>query len=388
MAGHSKWKQIKHYKAAADAKRGALFTKLIREITVAAKFGGGDPNGNPRLRSAIEAARNASMPKDNIERAIKKGTGELEGVEYQEITYEGYGPGGVALVIQALTDNPNRTVAEVRHRLSRGGGSLGSTNSVLWMFDRKGQIYVDATKYDEDATMEAALDAGAEDLKQDGEQFEITMAAKMGGGDPAGNPRLRTAIETARAASMPKENIERAIKKGTGELEGVDYQDVVYEGYGPGGVAIMIFALTDNPTRTVADVRHKLSRGGGNLGSTNSVAFMFDRKGQLYVDANAYGEDAALEKALEAGAEDFAREGDQYVITTEPNALHEVKSALEAAGVAVTEEEVAYIPKNTVQVAGETATQLLKLLESLEDLDDVQKVAANFEMDADEMAAA
>lgn len=217
---------------------------------------------------------------------------------------------------------------------------------------------------------------------------EITMAAKMGGGDPAGNPRLRTAIETARAASMPKENIERAVKKGTGDLEGVDYQDVVYEGYGPGGVAIMIFALTDNPTRTVADVRHKLSRGGGNLGATNSVAFMFDRKGQIYVDAAAYDEDATLEKALEAGAEDFAREGDQYVITTEPTALHEVKSALESAGVSTVEAEVAYIPKNTVQVAGEAATQLLKLLESLEDLDDVQKVAANFEMDADEMAAA
>lgn len=217
---------------------------------------------------------------------------------------------------------------------------------------------------------------------------EITMAAKLGGGDPAGNARLRTAIETARAASMPKENIERAVKKGTGDLEGVDYQDITYEGYGPGGVAILIFALTDNPTRTVADVRHKLSRGGGNLGATNSVAFMFDRKGQLYVDAAAYGEDATLEKALEAGAEDFASEGEQYVITTEPNALHDVKTALEAAGVTVTEAEVAYIPKNTVQVSGETATQLLKLLESLEELDDVQKVAANFEMDADEMAAA
>ena len=217
---------------------------------------------------------------------------------------------------------------------------------------------------------------------------EITVAARMGGGDINSNPRLRTAVITARQNSMPTDNIERAIKKGTGDLEGVDYQDITYEGYGPGGVAILIFALTDNPTRTVADVRHKLSRGGGNLGATNSVAFMFDRKGQLYVDAAAYGEDATLEKALEAGAEDFASEGEQYVITTEPNALHEVKSALEAAGVTVTEAEVAYIPKNTVQVSGETATQLLKLLESLEDLDDVQKVAANFEMDADEMAAA
>lgn len=217
---------------------------------------------------------------------------------------------------------------------------------------------------------------------------EITMAAKLGGGDPAGNPRLRTAIDTAKAASMPKENIERAVKKGTGDLEGVEYQDITYEGYGPGGVAIMIFALTDNPTRTVADVRHKLSRGGGNFGAANSVAFMFDRKGQLYIDASAYDEDSTLEQALDAGADDFATEDDQYVVTTEPNSMHEVQSALEAKGIAVAESEVAYIPKNTVHVAGETAVALLKLLESLEDLDDVQKVAANFEMDADEMAAA
>lgn len=217
---------------------------------------------------------------------------------------------------------------------------------------------------------------------------EITMAAKLGGGDPAGNPRLRTAIDTAKAASMPKENIERAVKKGTGDLEGVEYQDIVYEGYGPGGVAIMIFALTDNSTRTVADVRHKLSRGGGNLGSANSVAFMFDRRGQLYVDASAYDEDTVMEQALEAGADDVVREDDQYVLTTEPNSLHEVRSAIEAKGVAVTESEVAYIPKNTVHVSGEVAATLLKLLESLEELDDVQKVAANFEMDADEMATA
>jgi YebC/PmpR family DNA-binding regulatory protein len=215
---------------------------------------------------------------------------------------------------------------------------------------------------------------------------EITMAAKLGGGDPDGNPRLRTAIETARASSMPKENIERAVKKGTGELEGVDYQDIMYEAYGPGGAAILIFAVTDNPTRTVADVRHKLSRGGGNLGATNSVAWMFERKGQLYIDARQYDEDTTLEHALEAGAEDFAREDEQYVVSTDPNTLHNVKSGLEAKRIAVTEAEVAHVPKNTVHVAGETASALLKLLESLEDLDDVQKVAANFEMDADEMA--
>src|SRR3954462_7615320 len=138
MAGHSKWKQIKHYKAATDAKRGAHFTKLIREITMAAKIGGGDPAGNPRLRTAIDTAKAASMPKENIERAVKKGTGDLEGVEYVEVTYEGYGPGGVAMLIFALTDNATRTVADVRHKLSRHGGNLGATNSVSWMFERKG----------------------------------------------------------------------------------------------------------------------------------------------------------------------------------------------------------------------------------------------------------
>src|SRR5690242_7243438 len=173
MAGHSKWKQIKHYKAATDAKRGAQFTKLIREITVAAKAGGGDPAGNPRLRTAIEAARAASMPKDNIERAIKKGTGELEGVDYSEVTYEGYGPGGVALLIHAVTDNPTRTVAEVRSKMSRLGGNLGTPNSVAWMFEKKGQVYVDASNIDEDSLMEKALDAGAEDVQREDDRFLI-----------------------------------------------------------------------------------------------------------------------------------------------------------------------------------------------------------------------
>jgi YebC/PmpR family DNA-binding regulatory protein len=217
---------------------------------------------------------------------------------------------------------------------------------------------------------------------------EITVAAKAGGGDPAGNPRLRTAIETARAASMPKENIERAVKKGTGELEGVDYQEVTYEGYGPGGVALMIQAVTDNPTRTVADVRYKLSRGGGNLGATNSVAWMFDRKGQIYLDATRYDEDPTLEAALDAGADDFRREDDQYVVSTEVAQLHAVKSALEAGGIMATEAEIAWIPKNTVRVEGKDAESLIKLLEALEELDDVQKVDANFDMDVAEMAKA
>jgi YebC/PmpR family DNA-binding regulatory protein len=246
MAGHSKWKQIKHYKAAADAKRGALFTKLIREITVSAKAGGGDPDGNPRLRTAIEAARAASMPKDNIERAIKKGTGELEGVSYSEITYEGFGPGGVAILVHTVTDNPTRTVADLRHKFSRLGGNLGASNSVAWMFERKGQIYIDATRFSEDSALEAALDAGADDMK---------------------------------------------------------------------------------------------------------------------------------------------REGDQFIVTTDPTSLHQVKGALEAKGMVIQESEIANLPKNTVRVEGKTAEQLLRLLEEVEELDDVQKVAANFDMDVSEMAA-
>lgn len=217
---------------------------------------------------------------------------------------------------------------------------------------------------------------------------EITMAAKMGGGDPAGNARLRVAIEAARAKSMPKENIDRAVKKGTGELEGVDYQEVTYEGYGPGGVALIIEAVTDNPTRTVADVRHKMSRGGGNLGTPNSVAFMFERKGQLTVDATKHrDEDAMLEAALDAGAEDFRREDDEtYVVTTDPASFHAVKSALEAKGIVPSESELAMVPKTTVPVAGPDADALLKLIEAIEDLDDVQKVWANFDIDDADLA--
>ena len=217
---------------------------------------------------------------------------------------------------------------------------------------------------------------------------EITVAAKFGGGDPGGNPRLRTAIDTAKAASMPKENIERAIKKGTGELEGVDYTEVLYEAYGPGGVALMIQALTDNPTRTVAEVRHKLSRGGGNLGATNSVAWMFDRKGQLYVDATGVDEDAVMEAALEAGAEDLKREDEQFVVTTESTQLHAVKDGLEAKGYRVAEAAIEWIPKNSVRVEGGDAQSLVKLLEALEDLDDVQKVEGNFDIAEDALAGA
>jgi YebC/PmpR family DNA-binding regulatory protein len=240
MAGHSKWKQIKHYKAATDAKRGALFTKLIREITMAAKIRGGDPSGNPRLRLAIDTARSASMPKENIERAIKKGTGELEGVEYHEVTYEGYGPGGVALLIDAVTDNPTRTVAEIRSKMSRLGGNLGTPNSVAWMFEKKGQISVAASSIEEDALMEAALDAGAEDV---------------------------------------------------------------------------------------------------------------------------------------------VREDDFFTVATNPADFHSVQEALKGKGVQIAEAELAMLPKNTVKVEGKEAESLFKLLETVEELDDVQKVWANFDVD-------
>ena len=217
---------------------------------------------------------------------------------------------------------------------------------------------------------------------------EITVAAKQGGGDPAGNPRLRTAIEAAKDSSMPKENIERAVKKGTGELEGVEYVEVMYEGYGPGGVALLVHALTDNPTRTVADVRFALTRHGGNFGATNSVAWMFDRKGRLTVDAEKFTEDATMEAALEGGADDVSTEDGLHLVSTAPTALHAVKTALEAKKIKVESAEISMIPKTTVHVEGKTAAQLLKLMEELEELDDVQKVDANFDIDLAEMAKA
>jgi YebC/PmpR family DNA-binding regulatory protein len=179
VSGHSKWSQIKRKKAVLDAKRGAAFTKLIREITVAARSGGGNPDGNPRLRLAVDTARAANMPFDNIDRAIKKGTGELEGVHYEEVVYEAYGPGGVALYIEVVTDNGNRTVAALRHILERNGGNMGTSGSVAWQFDKKGQIYVSASKHDEDQVLEAALDAGAEDLSRVGSEYVVTTQSAV-----------------------------------------------------------------------------------------------------------------------------------------------------------------------------------------------------------------
>ena len=190
MSGHSKWSSIKHKKGANDAKRGKIFTKLIKEITVAARMGGGDPDANPRLRTAILAAKAQNMPKDNLERAIKKGTGELEGVDYEELTYEGYGPGGVAVLVECLTDNKNRTIADVRYIFSKAGGNIGTDGCVSWMFDKKGLITVDKSETDEDTLMEIGLEAGAEDVKDEGDCFEVLTA-------PEDFEAVRDALEKA-----------------------------------------------------------------------------------------------------------------------------------------------------------------------------------------------
>ncbi|HEV7240286.1 MAG TPA: YebC/PmpR family DNA-binding transcriptional regulator [Thermoanaerobaculia bacterium] len=174
MSGHSKWSTIKHKKGAADAKRGKVFTRILKEMTVAARLGGGDPAGNPRLRSAVAEAKAANMPKDNIDRAIKRGTGELEGAIYEEITYEGYGPGGVAIIVEALTDNTNRTTPEIRHMFEKHGGNFGTPGSVKFQFEKKGYFAIDKKTVSEDKLMEVALDAGADDLQTDDpEIFEV-----------------------------------------------------------------------------------------------------------------------------------------------------------------------------------------------------------------------
>lgn len=247
MAGHSKWAQIKHKKAHTDAKRGKIFTKIVKEISVAARLGGGDPEGNPRLRSAIEKAKEVNMPSENIKRAIMKGTGELPGTTYEEITYEGYGPGGVAILIETLTDNKNRTVSEIRHILSKNSGNMGEAGCVSWIFEKKGYILVEKTKVDEDTLMSVVLDAGAEDMKND-----------------------------------PKE--------------------------------------------------------------------------------------------------------DNYEVITSPENLNAVKEAIEKQNIPVSLSEITMLPKSYVPIEGSTADQMVRLVDALEDNDDVQNVYANFDIPEEAMA--
>ena len=217
---------------------------------------------------------------------------------------------------------------------------------------------------------------------------ELTVAAREGGGDPDFNPRLRLAVDTAKAGNMPQENIDRAIKRGTGELEGVTYEEVVYEGYGPGGVALYIETLTDNQKRTVAEVRHLLDKNGGNLGTSGSVAWQFDRRGMIYVDAAEADEDDVFEAAVEAGADDVTSAQGEYLVTTGAGSLHEVRRALVDAGVAIASAQLAMVAKNEVGVAGRAAERLLKLLELLDDHDDVQQVHSNADIDESVLAGA
>ncbi len=192
VSGHSKWSQIKHKKAHTDAKRGKIFTKIVKEISIAARLGGGDPDSNPRLRTAIEKAKEVNMPHDNIKKAVMKGTGELPGVTYEEHVYEGYGPAGVAILFEVMTDNKNRTLPEIRHIMAKNGGNLGETGCVSWLFDKKGYILVNKATASEDAVMSAALDAGAEDMKNDPqeENYEIITA-------PEDFAAVKSAIENA-----------------------------------------------------------------------------------------------------------------------------------------------------------------------------------------------
>jgi YebC/PmpR family DNA-binding regulatory protein len=198
MSGHSKWATIKHKKGALDAKRGKIFTRLIKEITIAAKSGGGDPDGNPRLRTAVLAAKAENMPADNIKRAIQRGTGELEGVNYEEITFEGYGPGGVAIVVETLTDNRNRTVSEIRHTFSKQGGNLGNSGSVLHMFSKKGLIAVEKSAADEETLMNIVLEHGGEDLNDEGDTWEILT-------DPSAYEAVSNAVKAAGIPTVASE---------------------------------------------------------------------------------------------------------------------------------------------------------------------------------------
>ncbi len=218
MSGHSKWANIKHRKGAADARRGKIFTKLIKEITVSARMGGGDIAANPRLRRVVDLAKTENMPKDNIDRAIKKGTGELEGVSYEENTYEGYGPGGAAVFVESLTDNKNRAVSEIRHCFTKCGGNLGSGGCVAWMFDNKGYLVIEKSAVNEDRLMEAALEAGAEDVREDGSNFEVITA-------PEDFEAVKEAIE---AAQIPFIDAEiTMLPQNTTSLEGKEAEQMI-----------------------------------------------------------------------------------------------------------------------------------------------------------------
>lgn len=247
MSGHSKWSTIRRKKSSMDAKRGKAFTKIIREITVAARLGGGEPNANARLRIAIEKAKAANMPQENIQRAIQKGTGELEGVHYEEVTYEGYGPGGVAVLVQALTDNRNRTVADIRKLFARNGGSLGETNSVAWNFEKKGLLLIEKERTEEETLLGVALEAGAEDMRADESMYHIITA-------PADFEEVRRAVE---AQGIPIHEAEvTMVPKASVRLEGKEALQMLrlMEGMEDHDDVQHVYANFDIPEGVMAEV--------------------------------------------------------------------------------------------------------------------------------------
>jgi YebC/PmpR family DNA-binding regulatory protein len=236
VSGHSKWAQIKHKKAHTDAKRGKVFTKIVKEIAIAARLGGGDPGGNPRLRTVIEKAKEVNMPHDNIKKAIMKGTGELPGVTYEELVYEGYGPAGVAIMVEVMTDNKNRTVPEIRHLMAKNGGSLGETGCVSWLFDKKGYILVSKSAASEDALMSVALEAGAEDMKNDPEEenYEIVTSPEDLIVVKDAVEKSNIPVESAEVTMLPKNYVvldEKAAEQMIRLMEALEDHDDVQNVY-------------------------------------------------------------------------------------------------------------------------------------------------------------
>ena len=388
MSGHSKWATIKHKKAATDAKRGKIFTKIIRELTIAARTGGADPVTNPRLRTAILSAKGENMPNDNIERAIQRGTGTLEGETLDEVTFEGYGPGGVGVLVQVVTNNRNRIVSEIRHMFSKNGGNMAENGAVGWMFHRKGDIIVGKEAADEDKMLGIVLDAGAEDMRDDGAAWEVVTP-------PEAFEKVREALiaagitpASAEVAFVPQNYVKLAGAQAAQMVRMMETLDeVTFEGYGPGGVGVLVQVVTNNRNRIVSEIRHMFSKNGGNMAENGAVGWMFHRKGDIIVGKEAADEDKMLGIVLDAGAEDMRDDGAAWEVVTPPEAFEKVREALIAAGITPASAEVAFVPQNYVKLAGAQAQQMLRMVETLEDHDDVQHVYANFDIDEKEMQA-
>ena len=357
MSGHSKWHNIQKTKGAADAKRSAIFTKIAKEIIVAVKEGGGsgDPANNSRLATVIAKAKAANMPNDNIKRTIDKALGNGNTESFEAVTYEGYGPGGVAVIVEALTDNRQRTAPEVRHAFSKCNGSMGAQGCVSWSFDKKGVIAIadEDGELDEDTVMMDAMDcAGVEDFEPEEGCFTITT-------DPDAFNDVVKAL-------------------GAGSTE--NFESVTYEGYGPGGVAVIVEALTDNRNRTVAEVRHYLDKYGKGMGSNGCVSWQFERKGVIIIDGEDLDEETVMMQALEAGAADFVADEGVFEVYTGVEDFDAVRDAIKAEGLPVVSAELAMVPSTYVELTAEDDIKnMKKMLEAMEANDDIQDVWHNWD---------